>query len=185
MSLYITFCSYLSISLSISTHTHTHTHTHILYIYIYIYIERERERKENRPRVCSAMPWSSLTKDSKILLDASLLNIRLEKVRIKGKWSNFGKGVSPPPTAGCCSYWKVSVQVTLDHGRPIYIYIYIYIYIHTHLYIYIYIYIYECHKWIRVMFLKKHIWGFFYRPFFSHKLRLCIIWNWFKEKKLF
>ena len=35
------------------------------------------------------------TKDSKMVLDASLLNTQLYKVQIKGNWSNSRKGVAP------------------------------------------------------------------------------------------
>ena len=36
------------------------------------------------------------------------------------KWSNPEKGLSPFPTPRCSSYWKGSLQVTLDEGRQIY-----------------------------------------------------------------
>ena len=32
------------------------------------------------------------------------------------KWSNPGKGVVPSPALWCSSYWKGSLQVTLDYG---------------------------------------------------------------------
>ena len=64
-----------------------------------------------------------------MVLDANLLNIQHHKVRIKGKWSNIGTAVAPSPTPRYSSYWKGSLQVTLDNSRPTYIYIYIYIYI--------------------------------------------------------
>ena len=37
------------------------------------------------------------------------------------KWSNPGKGVAPSPTPWCCSYWKGSLQVTLDSSRQFYL----------------------------------------------------------------
>ena len=37
------------------------------------------------------------------------------------KWSNSGKGVAPSPTTRCSSYWKGSLQVTLDKGRQLYL----------------------------------------------------------------
>ena len=40
----------------------------------------------------------SHTKDSKMVLDDSLLNTQHYKVCIKGKWSNPVKGVAPFPT---------------------------------------------------------------------------------------
>ena len=47
---------------------------------------------------------SSHTKDSKKVLDASLLNTQYYKVRIKGKWSNPRKRVASSPTPRCSSY---------------------------------------------------------------------------------
>ena len=38
----------------------------------------------------------------------------------KVKWSNPGNEVAPFPTPWCSSYWKVSLQVTLDYGRQLY-----------------------------------------------------------------
>ena len=44
-------------------------------------------------------PRPRLTKDTKMVLDTSLLNTQQYKVRIKGKkWSNLGKGVAHTPT---------------------------------------------------------------------------------------
>ena len=45
-------------------------------------------------------PRSSHTKDSKTVLDATLLNTQYYKVTIKVKWSNPGKGVAPSPDIG-------------------------------------------------------------------------------------
>ena len=41
------------------------------------------------------------------------------------KWSNPGKVVAPPDTSRCSSYWKGSLQVALNYGRPTTIYLYI------------------------------------------------------------
>ena len=60
-------------------------------------------------------PRSSHTKDSKMVLDASLLNTQHYKVGVK--WSNPGNGVAPSPTPWCSSYWKGSLRVTLAYGR--------------------------------------------------------------------
>ena len=65
-------------------------------------------------------PRSSNTKDSKMVLDASLLNTQHYKVRIKDKKSNPVKRVAPSPTPWCSSYWKGSPQVSFQYGRPIY-----------------------------------------------------------------
>ena len=39
----------------------------------------------------------------KMLLDAAFLNTEYYKVRIKGKWSNPGKGGAPSPKPRCSS----------------------------------------------------------------------------------
>ena len=41
------------------------------------------------------------------------------------KWTNLRRGVAPSPTSRRSSYWKGSLWVTLDDGRPTYLYIYI------------------------------------------------------------
>ena len=71
--------------------------------------------------------WSH-TKDSKMVLDASLLNTQHDKVRIKGKMSNPEKGVASSPTPQCSSYWKGDLRTALDYGRPTNYCIYLYIY---------------------------------------------------------
>ena len=73
-----------------------------------------------------SIPDLDIPNTLKTLLDASLLNPQHYKIRVKGKWSNPGKRVVPSPTHRCSSYWKGSLRVTLDCGRPTYIYIYIF-----------------------------------------------------------
>ena len=51
----------------------------------------------------------------KTVFDTSFLNTQQYKVLIK--WSNPGKGVAPPSTPRCHSYWKGSLLVALDYGR--------------------------------------------------------------------
>ena len=63
----------------------------------------------------------SLTKDSKMVLDASLLSSQHYKVWIKGKWSIPGKEVEPSSTPWCSSYWKGSRQVDLENCQMIYL----------------------------------------------------------------
>ena len=106
----------------------------ITYIYIYIYI---------KPAYCCNRVFANslwdrgsvsgrpIPKIQKMVLDASLFNTQHYKVRIKGKWSNPWKGVVSFPTPWCSSYWKGSLQVTLQYGRPTYIYIYIYMYVYA------------------------------------------------------
>ena len=55
-----------------------------------------------------------------MVLDAFLVNTQHYKVQVKGKWSNTGKGVALYFTLRCSSYWKGSLGVTLDYGRPTY-----------------------------------------------------------------
>ena len=84
----------------------------LLYIYIYIYIY-----------IRDFDPWSSHTKDSKMVLVPSLLNTQHYKVWIKGE------GVSPSPAPWCSTYWKGCHRVAHDYTHQlIYIYIYLYIY---------------------------------------------------------
>ena len=59
-------------------------------------------------------------KDSKMVLDVSLLNTQYSKVWIKGEWSNPEKGVAPSPTPWCSSYWKGSFWVAINYSWPIY-----------------------------------------------------------------
>ena len=49
-------------------------------------------------------PGLNHTKDSKMVLDATLFNTQHYKVGIKGKVDNPGKGVAPSPTLWCSSY---------------------------------------------------------------------------------
>ena len=72
--------------------------------------------------------WSH-TNESKMVLDAALLNSQHYKVWIKGKRNNPGKGVGMSPTPQCSNYCKKRLWVTLDNSQTTYIYIYIYIYI--------------------------------------------------------
>ena len=82
---------------------------------------------------------------------------------LKVSGSIEGKEVVLSPTPHRSSYWKRSLQVSLDYRRPtclLYIYIYIYIYIYTCIciYIYIYIYIYICVcVWVRIK-RRKYLW---------------------------
>ena len=46
------------------------------------------------------------TNDSKMVLNASLLNTQQYNILIKGKLSNPGKRVTPSPTLRCNSSWK-------------------------------------------------------------------------------
>ena len=80
------------------------------------------------------------TKDSKMVLDASLLNTQHYKVRIKDKVELSEERSNAPTTLRCCSYWKGTLRVAPDYDHQllslslslcIYIYIYIYIYIFT------------------------------------------------------
>ena len=65
-------------------------------------------------------PRLSHTKDSKMVLDATLLNTQHYKVRIKGKVEQSREWSSAPPTPWCSSNWKGSLWVTLDFSRQLY-----------------------------------------------------------------
>ena len=83
----------------------------------------------------------SITKIQQMLLDASLLTTKHYKVRIKGKWNNPEIGVSLALTSRCSSYWKGSLNITLDYDRPIYL-----LHLSLSLSLSLYIYIYICIK---------------------------------------
>ena len=63
-----------------------------------------------------SIPGRVIPKTLKMVHDTSLLKTQQYKVRIKGKWSNSGKGVTPSPTPRCSSFWKGSVLVALEYG---------------------------------------------------------------------
>ena len=54
-----------------------------------------------------------------MVLDATLLPTQHYKLRIKCKWRT-GKIVAPFHMTQCCSYWKLSLQVTHNSTRPTY-----------------------------------------------------------------
>ena len=61
------------------------------------------------------------TKDLKNGVWPSLFCIQHYKVMIYGNSSDPGKGVAPSPTPHCSSYWKGSLQVTLDDDQQTYV----------------------------------------------------------------
>ena len=68
----------------------------------------------NGPGDLGSIPCRVIPKNLKMVLDTSLFNTQQYKVRIKGKWSNSGKGVAPSPTLRCSSYRKWSPLTILD-----------------------------------------------------------------------
>ena len=50
-----------------------------------------------------SIPGRVIPKDSKMVLDTSLLNTQHYKIRIKGKVEQFRGRVTPFPTETCCS----------------------------------------------------------------------------------
>ena len=70
-------------------------------------------------------PGFSHTKDTKkwYLIPSCLILIIVRYVS-RVKWSNPGKGVAPSPTSQHSSYWKRSLQVTLDHGHQLHFFLY-------------------------------------------------------------
>ena len=66
-------------------------------------------------------PRSGHTKEfKKWWLIPLCLTLRIIKYVSRLRWSNPGKGVAPSPTPRWGSYWKGSLQVTLDYGRQLY-----------------------------------------------------------------
>ena len=65
------------------------------------------------PRDLGSIPGRVIPKTQKMVLDVSLLNTQQYKVRIKGKVSNPGKGVTPSTSPRYSSYWKGSLLIIL------------------------------------------------------------------------
>ena len=102
---------------------------HWIYIYIYIYhwsIGIKVKVFANGQGDWGSIPGRVIPKTQKMLLDVSLLNTQYYKIRVKGKWNNPRKGVTP--SLRCSSYWKGNFRVApTTFGQLIYTYIYIYI----------------------------------------------------------
>ena len=101
----------------------------------------------NGPGDLGSIPGRVIPKTFKIALDTSLLNTQQYKVSINLKWSNPGKGISPYPTPRCCSYWKGSLLVALDHGSTLYLRIILYIYLIAWIFIF--------DHWFHAVFIRQ------------------------------
>ena len=88
----------------------------------------------NGPGDRDLIPVQVIQKTREMVLDAALFNTEHCKIRVRGKWSNPGKGVTHCPISRCCCYWKGNLWVTLN-------------YVHQHTFSYIYIYIYDKNNW--------------------------------------
>ena len=97
-----------------------------------------------------SIPGRIILKSPKMILDVAIHNTQHWKVRIKLKWINHGKVITPSPTPWCCSYWKRSLRVTFDYGRQLTLHAHTHTHTHqhkhthTHTHTHIYIYIYVC-----------------------------------------
>ena len=110
-----------TIQFSISTQFNCQKHFYFkLFKQSYITIQLSVTSVRQWPGRPGFNPRSSHTKDSKMVLDASLLNTQHYKVRIKGKVEQSREGVAPSPTHWCSSYRKGRLRVTLDYGRQLY-----------------------------------------------------------------
>ena len=107
---------YIYIYIYIYAHTHTHTHTLVLYIYICTHTHTHTHTCPvgkvfaNCLGDQGSIPGWVIPKTQKMILD-TLSNI---KYISRVKWSDPEKGVVPFPTPQCSSYWKGSLQVSLD-----------------------------------------------------------------------
>ena len=78
---------------------------------------------------CSQMVWETGVQSQvesyqwlkKWYLLVPCLTLSIIRYGSRVKWNNPGKGVTPSPTPWCSSYWKGSLQVTLDYGRQHYL----------------------------------------------------------------
>ena len=75
--------------------------------------------QNNATRIIYIKARSSHSKDSKMVLDATLLNSALSRVKRR----NLGKGVAPSPTPWCSSYRKESLRVPLNYGCQLYFFL--------------------------------------------------------------
>ena len=106
-------------SSSLNCYTHLYIMNMIVLLIYYIYGLAVRVFA-NGPGDLGSIPGRVIPKTQKMVLDASLLNTQHYKVWIKGKVEQSWEGVAPSPTPWCSSYWKGSLQVTLDYGQLIY-----------------------------------------------------------------
>ena len=122
-----------------------------IYIYIYIYVCIWFYRYIRFANDCGSQGsilGQVVLKTQKMVVGVSLLNTQHFKVRIKGKWSNPGKGVSPSLHLSVVAVEKgafgspSTIVGQLIYILNTYICIYVSVRIHTYIYIYIYIYIY-------------------------------------------
>ena len=72
----------------------------------------------NDPGDQDSIPGLVIRNTYKGVLYATFLNTQNYKLQIKVKWSNPGKTVGSSPNPQCSSYWKGSLWVDLDCGRP-------------------------------------------------------------------
>ena len=77
-------------------------------------------------------PWLSHIKSSKMVIDASFLNIQHYKVRIKDKWSNPKKGVVPTAISRDSSYRKKPLGYPRLRSANLITYVLSTLYTHTH-----------------------------------------------------
>ena len=77
------------------------------------------------PEDLGSIPGRVIPKTLKMLLDTSLLNTQQYKVRIEGKVEYSRERSSALPYTWCNSYWKGSLLVALDYGRPLYLFTHI------------------------------------------------------------
>ena len=75
----------------------------------------------NDPGDLCSIPGASYQRLKKRYLTPPCLTLINIRYISRVKWSNPGKGVVPSPTPRCSSYWKGSLQVTLDYGRQLYL----------------------------------------------------------------
>ena len=81
----------------------THTHTHA---YTYSFV--------NSPEDRDSIPGWIIPKTQKWYLIPPCLTLSIIRYGSRVKWNNPGKGLATSHTLRCCSYWKGSLQVTLD-----------------------------------------------------------------------
>ena len=77
----------------------------------------------NDPGDQGSTPGRVIPKTQKWYLMPPCLTLSIIRHGSWVKWSNPGNGIVPSPTPWCISYWKGSLQVTLNCSRQLYFYL--------------------------------------------------------------
>ena len=108
--------TYILMCTNINIHTYIYTFVH-KYMRIDQVIGLMSRGSTNRSGDLGSIPCWVILKTQKMVLEATLLNTQHIRQESRVKWRNPENGGEPSPIPRCCSYWKRSLQVTLDWER--------------------------------------------------------------------